>query len=294
MFQVSIHSYHLSELLLTSKKEILDIVADALASAEEEARAKTLVLQQLDDSNAYISYLEMLMSRESQNAVQDIDKVASNVLPPATRQASPRVDSPFLRLSCPSPYTEKILVGGFLGAQQKSWRGPSPPSSPRIDPLQTSGRGSSLELSQSPRLSSPKAAITMSLRDLAPLASLFGSDGERRPTCSWENREDEDTGEIVSELRSQCKHCQSIATQAEVAAKTWESQCTNLCQQIRTLETNIATSAAAAAVAYELQLQQVLPNSRWPIFDELCAVDETRKHAVCLSACPLTRSSVLA
>jgi hypothetical protein len=198
MLQVSIHSHHLSELLLTSKKEMLDIVADALGAAEEEARAKTLVLQQLEASHAYISHLETLMADKSARAGQDIDASASNVLLPATLPTSPLVDSPFLRLSCPSSYAEKLLVGGFLGAQQMSWRGPSPPPSPRKVPLQT----------------------------------------------------------------SRCKHCQALAAQAEAAAKMWENQSTNLRQQILTLEIDSATSAAAAAVANELQLQQVLPCER--------------------------------
>jgi hypothetical protein len=216
MLQVSIHSHHLSELLQTSKKEMLDIVADALGAAEEEARAKTLVLQQLEASHAYVSHLEALMADESARAGQDIDASASNVLPPASLPTSPLVDSLFLRLPCPSPFAEKVLVGGFLGAQL-SWRGPSLPPSPRKVPLQM----------------------------------------------------------------SRCKYCQALAAQAEATAKMWENQSTNLRQQILTLEIDSATSAAAAAVANELQLQQVLPKSCCAHLrcGELCRSVDTRGHA---------------
>ena len=55
--------------------------------------------------------------------------------------------------------------------------------------------------------------------------------------------------------------CQALAAQAEAAAKMWENQSANLRLQILTLEIDSATSAAAAAVANDLQLQQVLPKS---------------------------------
>ena len=129
---------HHHQLLLTIQKEMIDIVADALGAAEEEARTKTLVFQQLEASHAYISHLEALMADEAARAGQDVDASALNVLPPATLPTSPRVGSPFLRLSGPSPYAEKLLVGGFLCAQKMSLRGPSPLPSPGKVPLQTS------------------------------------------------------------------------------------------------------------------------------------------------------------
>ena len=67
---------HLSELLTVSKKEMLDIVADALRAAEEEAGAKAVVLKQLEESKAYISHLEAQMMGESARALQDSDTSA--------------------------------------------------------------------------------------------------------------------------------------------------------------------------------------------------------------------------
>ena len=227
---------HLSELLTVSKKEMLDIVADALRAAEEEAGAKAVVLKQLEESKAYISHLEAQMMGESARALQDSDTSAVGGSPQTPfhelgRHASfsPCYDLGRVASLSPCSSAAKQMVGGFLGASQMSFVMPR-----RSPPVSTSKNANSSQHQLAP------SPATISLSDA-------GVDGEV-----------EDASATISDLSEQCRELEARALAGEAAAKLREHDCAHLREHIQTLKVDSAASAAASAVAGELQLQQVL------------------------------------